>query len=478
MTERLSNALNIVKYALENNISVNESCRKHNKTTSYVRTAKDDYLDRNNPEFKSFLELYKQAIANPNVKKVHKVVYATDDTTVEDEQLDNNLLTGKDQDPIDEDQIIQNKTDRTLEIDFRGKKLIRSAEDLLKEAKVDMNVWKLDKKVVNKWDVTMRDNNGEPITGQNFQVKVWLSRIRSEEEQNAWDNFLAAIRENAPKQTYSQGYNAKNFSDQSSRRYMLEVSIPDLHIGKLAWEDESGENYDTKIAIQRFNECVDNLLLHVYPYRNQIEEILLPIGNDLINIDNMSNKTTAGTDQRVDSRWQQMFQKAKEVTIENINKLSKIAPVKVAMVSGNHDYQTVYYLGCVLEAYYSKSNNVKIDNSAEQRKYHEYGVNMVGFTHGNEEKHQELGLIMATQKPEMWARTKCRQIHLGHFHSRRTTKYLDVQEFQGFTVRILPSLSGTDDWHNRKGYMSMKSGVAFLYEKAGGLVAEFSHNFI
>jgi hypothetical protein len=164
--------------------------------------------------------------------------------------------------------------------------------------------------------------------------------------------------------------------------------------------------------------------------------------------------------------------------IANANKLGAIAPVKIKMVSGNHDYQTVYYLGCVLQAYYRNTPHITIDNGAEQRKYHEYGINMIGFTHGNEEKHQELGLIMATEQPEMWARTKCRQIHLGHYHSRKTTKYLDVQEFQGFTIRVIPSLSGTDDWHNRKGYKSMKSGVAFLYEKTNGLVAEFAHNII
>jgi hypothetical protein len=213
-------------------------------------------------------------------------------------------------------------------------------------------------------------------------------------------------------------------------------------------------------------------------YKNEIDEILLPIGNDLFNIDNKHSTTTAGTPQQVDSRWQQMFYKAKELFIKNIDELSKIAPVKVLMVSGNHDYQTVFYLGAVLEAYYSNNGRVHIDNSPTQRKYHKYGINLIGFTHGNEEKHQDLGLIMATEKPDLWASTKCRQIHLGHFHSRKTTKYLDVQEFQGFTIRVLPSLSGTDAWHNSKGYMSMKSGVAFLYDKDNGLVGEFSHNII
>jgi len=494
VTERLSNAIKILTYAINNNLSLAEACRRMGKSESYVRNTKNEFADKENPEYKKLLELYKQVLQRTiSIQNTQPVAIDDAVNAAADEEL--GLLSHDT--IIEEEETIKNESDDTIDLDFRGHALIYTPDQLLKRAKIDLSVWKVDKQVVNKWDVTMKisetqkDENGvetttqTPITSQNFQVKVWLSKIRSTEEQKAWDNFIATIKENAPKlppppqRFVSPGISLRDGEEPRPRpKYLMEVSIPDLHIGKLAWEDESGENYDTKIAIERFNECVENLLVHAMPYRNDIEEILFPIGNDLINIDNMSNKTTAGTEQRVDSRWQQMFVKAKDLMIKNIDRLSKIAPVRVVMVSGNHDYQTVYYLGCVLEAYYSKSSSVKIDNTAEQRKYHEFGVNMIGFTHGNEEKHQELGLIMATQKPEMWARTKCRQMHLGHFHSRKTTKYLDVQEFQGFTVRILPSLSGTDDWHNRKGYMSMKSGVVFLYEKTNGLVAEFSHNII
>lgn len=474
MTERLSNALKLVEYALKNNVSVNEACRKFNRTTSYVRSAKDEYHNKSHPEYQRFLELYQQAIGrttsiyNPVNHDINDVVEAAEEN-FSDKDLG---LLSRDT-VIEKEETFTTEKNGSLELDYRGNQLIYTEDQLIERAKIDLTVWKKDKAVVNNWFVTMKGEDGQPIQAQNFQVKVWLTRIRSKEEQQAWDNFLEGIRESAPDLSY-----LVKPANKQGKKYLLEVSIPDLHIGKLAWEDESGENYDTKIAVKRYNECVDKLISHVVHYKDEIEEIVVPVGNDLINIDNMANKTTAGTDQRVDSRWQQMFLKAKDLMIENINKLSAIAPVRVLMVSGNHDYQSVYYLGCVLDAYFHKSTIVKIDNSAEQRKYHEYGVNMIGFTHGNEEKHQELGLLMATQKPEMWARTKCRQMHLGHFHSRKTTKYLDVQEFQGFTVRVLPSLSGTDDWHNRKGYMSMKSGVAFLYEKTNGLVAEFSHNII
>jgi hypothetical protein len=474
MTERLGTALKLVKYAIANNISLKEVCRKFDKSESYLRNTRNEYSNKKDPSYIEYVKLYNQVLQNTTSIKNNKEQNLVDVLDAVDETDFTSGLLGSDT-VLEDDEFFQTESDngRKIELDYRGNKLIKTVEDLIKEANIDLNVWKKEKAVANNWFVTMKGIDGKPIQAQNFQVKVWLSRIRSVEEQTAWDNFLANIRNSAPSLDYLQ-----KPANKQGRKYLLEVSIPDLHIGKLAWEDESGENYDTKIAVKRYNECIDSLLSRIVPYKDEIEEIVLPIGNDLINIDNMANKTTAGTEQRVDSRWQQMFTKARDLMIENINKLSAIAPVRVLMVSGNHDFQTVYYLGCVLEAYYYNSNNVTIDNTAEQMKYHEYGINMVAFTHGNEEKHQELGLIIATRKAEMWARTKCRQVHLGHFHSRKTTKYLDVQEFQGFTVRVLPSLSGTDDWHNRKGYISVKSGVAFLYDKENGLVGEFSHNVL
>src|SRR5258708_30082038 len=193
----------------------------------------------------------------------------------------------------------------------------------------------------------MRGADGDPVTAQNFQVKVWLSRIRTKEEQKAFDAFLKSVKESSPDLSYLQKPKSKQ-----GTKYMLEVSIPDLHIGKLAHEDEVGENYDTKIAIGRYNGAVNDLLAHVAHYKDEIEEIIFPVGNDLLQIDKMEGTTTAGTKVDTDSRWQQMFLKAQDLMINTINKLAAIAPVKILMIHGNHDNQTIFYLGQLLKAYY------------------------------------------------------------------------------------------------------------------------------
>jgi len=473
LEQKLNLGIDILKFCIKENKNLTIGCLKFGKQEKYLRYLKKDSVPKTELEkklVKEFLALYNQYLTK-------RVKATTEETLI----LNSEMLDGieeMDKAFLSPDTVVETESSKitdtsnnTKELDFRGNEVIKTTEQLIKAAKIDLNIWKVDKKIANVWDVTMRGSDGEPLTAQNFQVKLWLSKIRSDDEQKAWDNFLNSIADSAPDLSYLQ----KPASKQG-RKYMLEVSIPDLHIGKLAHEDEVGENYDTKIAVNRYTESVNKLLDHVSHYRNEIEEILLPIGNDLLQIDKMEGTTTAGTKVDTDSRWQQMFMKAQELIISTINKLAAIAPVRVVMVAGNHDNQTIFYLGRVLEAYYRNTDLVSLDNSPFQRKYHRYGINLIGFTHGNEEKHQDLGLIMATEQPDLWAATRFRQIHLGHFHSRKTTKYVDVQEFQGFQVRILPSLSSSDKWHNTKGYISIKSAVAFLYDKENGMIGEFSHN--
>lgn len=471
LTTRLKTGIKILRYCKEKNETLAHGCRAFGMNEKFLRRLRNEAQPKTEEEIKTFelfLDLYKEY--REEKIDVEEPVNTTENS------LNDGLLS--DDTVIENESCEQNETDNTLEVDFRGNKLIKTLDELLEASKVDLTVWKVDRHVANKWDVSMKMKDGSIEVSQNFQVKAWLSRIRSVEEQIAFDNFLKSVKDSSPDLSY-----LKKSKSKQGTKYMLEVSIPDLHIGKLAHEDEVGENYDTKIAIARYNGAVNDLLAHVAHYQNDIEEIVFPIGNDLLQIDKMEGTTTAGTKVDTDSRWQAMFLKAQGLMISTINKLAAIAPVKILMVHGNHDNQTIFYLGQLLKAYYKieddkENGHIKINNGGKQRKYHKYGTNLIGFTHGNEEKHQDLGLIMATDQPALWGETRFRQFHLGHFHSRRTTKYVDVNEHQGFQIRILPSLSSSDKWHDTKGYMSIKSAVAFLYDKETGLVAEFSHNVI
>jgi hypothetical protein len=50
-----------------------------------------------------------------------------------------------------------------------------------------------------------------------------------------------------------------------------------------------------------------------------------------------------------------------------------------------------------------------------------------------------------------------------------------VDDQRGVQIQILPSLSGTDYWHYKKGYLSNKQAKAFLYDLEKGEIANYTY---
>jgi hypothetical protein len=79
-------------------------------------------------------------------------------------------------------------------------------------------------------------------------------------------------------------------------------------------------------------------------------------------------------------------------------------------------------------------------------------------------------MIMAQENPVQWAKTFYREFHLGHLHHKKETQLKSTNEYQGVIVRFMNSLSGTDSWHHKKGYIgARKSAEAFLWDSEKGL---------
>lgn len=349
---------------------------------------------------------------------------------------------------------------------------VRNELDLAESCDIDLSVWTITEWECKRYNAWIKNKEGVIEQQPMFSVYAKMKRKKLDSDISLQkEEILRELFDSAPElQIFEIG-----IPDDSSPRKdcVYEISIPDIHFGKLAWGEETGEDYDLKIACERFNNAISELLTRVN--LEKVERILFPVGNDMINIDNNLNTTTAGTPQSVDGRFPKIIKVVKNILIENITKLATIAPVDVVIVPGNHDNHTMFMIGEILEAYFANTKKVTIMNSPSPRKYYQYGLNGFQYTHGNDEKHQELGLIFATEEPKLWAATKFRVCKLGHFHKTKKLNWVSTDEHQGFQVEILPSLSGTDKWHKTKGYMSNKAAKSFLYHKERGKIAEFTY---
>ena len=358
------------------------------------------------------------------------------------------------------DKIETSENKKHLNITSKSSSRIKTLQQLLEVAEVNHELFHVHKYDINKWEVSAQID-GRMVTEELFQVKASLVRNKDlQTRKRIIDDLHQDFINHTPKAI-------KRTS--SGGDYMLEVNIFDLHFGKLCWNGETGEDYDTKIASKRFHQAIDDLITKSQHYK--LKKIFFPIGNDFFNSDNHRNTTTNLTPQDEDLRWMKTFRNGRKLMVEGIEKLMQVADVEVVIVQGNHDFERSYYLGDSLEAWFRNNKNVTINNEATPRKYVKFGLNLIGLTHGNNEKTSDLPLLMASEKKDLWSDTKFHEWHLGHLHHKKQFQFQSVAEQKGCTIRFMRSLSGTDAWHNLKGYVqNIQSAESFIWHKTEGLV--------
>lgn len=333
---------------------------------------------------------------------------------------------------------------------------VTSLEELIDVCKVDTNKYKIDKFNVKKNNI--KDKEGELVA--RYDVDAYLSPKSPFDNDELLNRFIEDANKHSPKSFIF------NYTDLGTDK-LLEIDAPDAHLAKLGWGVEVGDDYDIKIACKLFKEAVFDL---VNKSQGGFNRILFPIGNDYFHFDDSKSHTTAGTQVDADSRWQKMFLEGCSLLSDIIEKLAQLAPIDVLVVRGNHDERASFYLGEYLKAWFRNHPGVKIDNSPTPRKYYVYGKNLLGFTHGEDNKAETLPLIMASEQKENWGKTKHKYWALGHLHHQI------LKEYNGVKVRVVPSLSGTDSWHHAKGFIGNDRGAtASLFDKENGMEATFYH---
>ena len=475
---RIKKAIEIIDYAILNNLSVREASVKYGYSNTYVKNVKAFVYKKN-----KFGELTEK-IFNDFTNAYER--YSGIKESNKQNQILSNQPSGLPATSNSEKTLyVENHTDASLTWQSSSNypvDHIKTLDELLTVTKVDLNTWKVKDYLVNKWDVTSW-KSGEPETVQNFQVKARLEKnIKILREKAIGELFIETTKNYVPP-IYSIPQKPTSPNEENN---LFEITIFDLHVGKLAWRGETGENYDTKIARERFLSTIKTLIERASGFN--YSKILFPVGNDFFNSDNINNTTTKGTPQDEDLRWQKTFNVGVNLLVDAINLLKQTGvSVDVLVIPGNHDFERSYYMGAYLSAWFNNDPVVKINNGASPRKYYSFGKVLLGFTHGSEEKETSLPLLMATdiESKPMWSDTKYHEWHLGHIHRKRDMKYtiLDkariTNEDLGVTIRYLSSLTGTEEWHHKKGFVgAIKAGEAFIWNDEAGLIAHLNSNLI
>lgn len=257
--------------------------------------------------------------------------------------------------------------------------------------------------------------------------------------------------------------------------HCLVIDPADVHIGKLALQEETNNEYNIKIAKERCIEGVKGILNKAQGF--PIEKIVFVIGNDVLHTDNPFRTTTAGTKQDTDGQWWQMFKEAKDMYIKIIEHLVVIADVHIVFCPSNHDYASGFMLSDSLASWFHASKNIHFDVNIVHRKYFQYGLNLLSFSHGDGAKEQDTPLLMASEQKKMWSETTFRYIYLHHIHHKKQIKWQSGKDYLGATVQYLRSPSASDGWSTRNGYIAPKAVEGFIHSKKHGQIATLTNYF-
>lgn len=236
--------------------------------------------------------------------------------------------------------------------------------------------------------------------------------------------------------------------------------IGDMHTGMHAWSDETGDDFDLKIAENLLVNAIDRLV----DSAPDAETAIIPQLGDFFHAnDDKAVTPGSGHSLDVDTRHMKVLQiglrMMRYVTIAAKKKHKKVI---VRNVKGNHDPEASIALSLALASYFDNNPDINVELTSNPFWYYEFGKCLIGVTHGDGIKSSNLPGIMATDVPEAWGRTKFRYWYTGHIHHERVTEY------PGVVHETFRTLASRDAWHNKRGYRSGRDMRVIVLHKDFG----------
>lgn len=238
--------------------------------------------------------------------------------------------------------------------------------------------------------------------------------------------------------------------------------ITDYHAGMLAWNEETGADWDLQIAedtlVKWFAQAIEQ--------SPQADVAVFAQLGDFLHFDSLEAVTPASRHiLDADTR----FQKLVRTTIRVIRRvirmlLEKYPKVHVKWCDANHDPASSAWMREFLMALYDNEPRIEIDNSADTYYCFEWGKTALFFHHGHKRKVANVDSVFAAKFREVFGRTEHAYAHMGHYHS------IDIKETNLMIVNQHRTLAAPDAYASRGGWMSGREAQVITYHKEYGQV--------
>lgn len=250
--------------------------------------------------------------------------------------------------------------------------------------------------------------------------------------------------------------------DYNSLGEVLEIDYVDAHNGLLSWRDETGNDYDLRIAEERFKECIADIFQRCKG--RKFEKTIFATLGDILHVDNDNQTTTNGTFQQTEGRTPKLFDITANMLVDTVDcALKTKTPFEYVYLPGNHDRVTGYMLAKAVSFAFRKNPNVTFDITPKPQKAKVVGVNLIGLLHGDMPKKNIDGWLLKDYRKE-FGDSRFVEIHSGHDHD-----YAVKRTSSGILHKTLPPICESSYWENQQGYRSDRGLMCFIWNKETGL---------
>jgi len=243
------------------------------------------------------------------------------------------------------------------------------------------------------------------------------------------------------------------------------LTITDFHLGMYAYEAETGDDWNVKLARDVFLNSINDMI-NSTPKAGT--GFLCQLG-DFLHWDGILSVTPqSGHILDADTRYGKLVELSMSVMAEAVKMmLKKFNKVVVVSAEGNHDISGSIWLRKHIKQLFANEKRLTvIDNEFPYYAYL-HGETMLAFHHGHKVKLAQLHKLFASEPRfrEMWGKASYTYIHTGHYHHER------LIEDGGAIAEMHPTLSGRDAYAARGGWISRRGAKVITYDKTDGEIA-------
>lgn len=282
--------------------------------------------------------------------------------------------------------------------------------------------------------------------------------VKSAEDVDAWHMYveatLAGMIEKIPREKPRPA--PKHVADDLLTQY----TITDYHLGMLAWGEETGADWDLKIAEDMLVDWFAAAIAQSPPSRTAVFAQL----GDFLHWDGMDAVTPAHHNLLdADTR----FQKLVRVAIRVLRRitgmlLAKHEHVILLMAEGNHDPASSIHMREWLAAMYEDEPRIEVILSPDPYYCIEHGQTALFYHHGHKSKIKDIDKVFVAKFREVFGRCTKAYAHMGHLH------HIDVKESSLMVVEQHRTLAASDAYASRGGWLSGREAKVICYHKRYG----------